>query len=530
MTTQLLPQQAPSTAGRRAWLALTVLMLPLLLVSMDVSVLYFAVPFISKDLHPSSTQQLWIFDIYGFVLAGLLLTMGALGDRIGRRRLLLGGALAFGAASALAAYAGSAGTLIAARAVLGIAGATLMPSTLGMVRNLFPDEKQRGKAIAVWTVVTSAGIAMGPVLSGILLEHFWWGSVFLVNLPAMALLLVLGPVLLPETPRLRGGRFDVLSSLLSLGAVLPLVYGIKELARTGFAVLPMAALAVGLAVGAVFVRRQQTHPNALIDLALVRSRGFAPSILMNVLGMFGVVGMAIFVTQYLQLVLGMSTLTAALWSVLPSVVVGGMAPAAAALSGRLGKARVIAGGFALMTVGFAVLATVGAHTALWVVLVAAAVYASGAIALMSQVSEVVMAAAPAERASTASALLESGTELGGALGMAILGSIGTAVYRSDIGHHLPAGLPAGAAAQIRDSLGGTEVSVAQLPAGVAGEVLAAARDAFSGGMQAAAVAAAVVMAAGAVLATVLLRHLPRAAVAAQVAQPAESADRVEELV
>ncbi|WP_035849568.1 MFS transporter [Kitasatospora azatica] len=495
-------------ANRRAWLALSVLMLPLLLVSMDVSVLYFAVPFISQDLHPSSTQQLWIFDIYGFVLAGLLLTMGALGDRIGRRRLLLSGALAFGAASTLAAYAGSAGTLIAARAVLGIAGATLMPSTLGMVRNLFPDARQRGRAIAVWTAVTSGGIAVGPVLSGILLEHFWWGSVFLINLPAMALLLVLGPVLLPETPRLRGGRFDLPSAVLSLAAILPLIYGIKELARNGFQSLPAGAILLGLLAGAVFVRRQRTHPGALIDLALLRSRGFSSSVAMNVLGMFGVVGMAIFVTQYLQLVLGMSTLEAALWSVLPSVAVGAVAPAAAALGARIGKAKVIAGGFLLMALGFGTLALADAHSALWVVLVAAGVYASGAVALMSQVSEVVMAAAPAERASTASALLESGTELGGALGMAILGSIGTAVYRADVQAALPADLPADALAQVRDSLGGTEVALAQLPAETGKLVLGAARDAFAGGMQAAAIAAAVLMVAGAVLALALLRHLP----------------------
>ncbi|MEV5463842.1 MFS transporter, partial [Streptomyces cellulosae] len=201
----------PALAGRREWTALGVLMLPLLLVSMDVSVLYFAVPEISADLEPSGTQQLWIFDMYGFVLAGLLMTMGALGDRIGRRKLLLIGAAAFGAASLAAAYAHSAEALIAARAVLGIGGATLMPSTLALVRTMFTDPAQRAKAIALWSGVMTGGVALGSVMSGVLVENFWWGSVFLVNLPAMALLLVLGPILLPESRNPSPGRFDWLS-------------------------------------------------------------------------------------------------------------------------------------------------------------------------------------------------------------------------------------------------------------------------------------------------------------------------------
>ena len=224
----------PGPAGRKEWTGLAVLALPLLLVSMDVSVLYFAVPFISRDLAPTATQQLWIFDIYGFVLAGLLLTMGSLGDRIGRRKLLLIGAVGFSLASLLAAYSQSAEMLIAARALLGVAGATLMPSTLGLIRNMFHDAKQRSTAIAIWTAVMTSGIAVGPVLSGILLEHFWWGSVFLINIPAMLLLLALGPVLLPEYRRPGSARFDLVSSGLSLATVLPVIYGIKEWAARGF--------------------------------------------------------------------------------------------------------------------------------------------------------------------------------------------------------------------------------------------------------------------------------------------------------
>src|ERR1700712_297288 len=235
MSVQLEAQSEP-LAGRKEWAALTVLLLPLLLVSMDVSVLYFAVPFSSEDLTPTATQQLWIFDVYGFVLAGLLLTMGSLGDRIGRRKLLLIGAVGFSLASLVAAYSQSAEMLIGARALLGVAGATLMPSTLGLIRNMFHDAKQRSTAIAIWTAVMTGGIALVPVLSGFLLEHFWWGSVFLINIPAMVLLLALGPVLVPEVRTPGRSRFDLVSSGLSLAAVLPIIYGIKEWAAQGFAV------------------------------------------------------------------------------------------------------------------------------------------------------------------------------------------------------------------------------------------------------------------------------------------------------
>ena len=291
-------------AGRREWTGLAVLALPLLLVSMDVSVLYFAVPFISADLAPSATQQLWIFDIYGFVLAGLLLTMGSLGDRIGRRKLLLIGAVGFSLASIGAAYSQSAEMLIGARALLGVAGATLMPSTLGLIRNMFHDAKQRSTAIAIWTAVMTSGIALGPVLSGFLLEHFWWGSIFLINIPAMVLLLMLGPVLLPEYRTPGRGRFDLVSSGLSLAAVLPAIYGIKEWAAQGFSVDYLACVLVGVGIGVAFVLRQQRIVDPMLDLSLFAGRQFSGSVLVNTVAMFALVGNAVFLTQFLQSVLG----------------------------------------------------------------------------------------------------------------------------------------------------------------------------------------------------------------------------------
>lgn len=491
----------PALAGRREWTALGVLMLPLLLVSMDVSVLYFALPAIGADLRPSGTQQLWILDIYGFVLAGLLMTMGALGDRIGRRRLLLIGATAFGGASLLAAYADSAGTLIAARAVLGIGGATLMPSTMALLRTMFTDPGQRAKAIGLWSGVMTGGIALGSVMSGILVEHFWWGSVFLVNLPAMALLLLLGPVLLPESRNPTPGRFDWLSVPLSMAAVLPVIYGVKEIPSEGWHPLYVVSVTVGLLFAALFVHRQRTTGSPLIPPALLRGRGFTPALVLNLVASLAMMGSAIFTTQYLQSVLGMSPLAAALWSLLPSVFIGAAGPLTAQLVQQgADRGYVVAGGFAAMAAGFVLLALVGTDS-LWLVLTAAGVLACGMVAIMSQLTDLAMSAAPVDRAGTASALLETSAEFGGALGMAVLGSIGTAVYR----HEIPATAPAGA----RETLGGALATAGRLPGRTGEALIRTAREAFTSGMQGAAIAGAVLLVLAAVGAGVTLRRIGR---------------------
>ncbi|MFF6999303.1 MFS transporter [Streptomyces sp. NPDC008313] len=484
-------------AGRREWTALAVLMLPLLLVSMDVSVLYFAIPSISADLEPSGTQQLWIFDIYAFVLAGLLMTMGSLGDRVGRRRLLLIGAAAFGTASVVAAYADSAQTLIAARAVLGIGGATLMPSTLAIIRTMFTDPGQRARAIGIWSGVTTGGVALGSVMSGVLVQYFWWGSVFLVNLPAMVLLLVLGPVLLPESRNPAPGRFDLISVPLSMAAVLPVVYGVKEIPSEGWKPEYGASIVVGLVFAALFVRRQRTAESPLISPALFRGRGFAAAVALNLVAAFGLMGSAYFTTQYLQSVLGKSSMEAALWSLLPSVLIGVAAP----VSGRLvekgvHRAHVVAGGFAVAACGYGMLALAGTDS-LWLVLAGAGVLASGIVTVMSQMVDLALSTVPVGDAGAASSLLETGSEFGGALGMAVLGSIGTAVYR----HGVPAGAPSAA----HETLGSALAVARDLP-GRAGDALtAAARDAFTDGMQTAAVAGGALLIGAAVLATAALR-------------------------
>ncbi len=486
-------------AGRREWTALGVLMLPLLLVSMDVSVLYFAIPQISADLEPSGTQQLWIFDMYAFVLAGLLMTMGSIGDRVGRRRLLLVGAAAFGAASLVAAYANSPETLIAARAVLGIGGATLMPSTLAMIRTLFTDPGQRAKAIGMWSAVMTGGVALGSVMSGVLVEHFWWGSVFLVNLPAMALLLLLGPFLLPESRDPAPGRFDLLSVPLSMAAVLPVIYGIKEIPSQGWNVRYVVSVTVGLLFAALFVHRQRTAASPMLPPALFRGRGFSPAVTLNLLSSFAMMGSAYFTTQYLQSVLGKSSMEAALWALLPTVLVGVAAPVAARLVQRgVNRAYVVAGGFVFAACGYGML-TVAGTDSMWLVLAAAGVIAAGIVTVMSQMMDLALGTVPAPRAGTASSVLETGAEFGGALGMALLGSIGTAVYR----HEMPASASGGA----RETLGAALAEARLLP-GRAGESLASAgREAFTSGMQAAAVAGALLLLAASALAATTLREL-----------------------
>jgi DHA2 family multidrug resistance protein-like MFS transporter len=493
-------------AGRREWIGLAVLMLPLLLVSMDVSVLFFAVPFINADLEPTSTQQLWIFDIYGFVLAGLLITMGSLGDRIGRRRLLMLGAAGFGAASILAAYSQSAEMLIVARAILGIGGATLMPSTLALIRNMFHDDKQRATAITIWTAGLTTGVSLGPILSGLLLEHFWWGSVFLINLPAMVLLLIIAPVLLPEFRNPRSGRFDLISSVLSMGAVLPVIYAIKQMAAHGVTPARIGYIAAGLVIGVVFIQRQRSTRDPMIDLSLFHRRGFSGSIAMNVIAMFGLTGFAIFTTQYLQLVLGMSPLRAALWSLVASVGVGSTAPVASVLAQKgVNRAFVVGGGFVIAAAGLVVLTQVGVGDTVVPVLIGAGLLAGGLVAAMSQVAEMTMSTVPAERAGTGSALLETASEFGGALGIAVLGSIGAAVYRSDVANTLPQGLPGQAVDATRETLGGALAVAGQLPGGLGDALIAAARGAFVNGMHTAAVAGAVIMALASIVTVGVLR-------------------------
>ncbi|GAA3925102.1 MFS transporter [Actinoplanes auranticolor] len=500
-------QYANSMAGKREWCGLAVLVLPTLLISMDMTALFFALPTLSAELEPSSAQLLWIMDIYAFLLAGSMITLGTLGDRIGRRRMLVIGGVAFGVASVLAAYSTSAEMLIASRAALGLAGATLAPSTLSLIRSMFLDDRQRRTAIAVWTAGFSGGAGLGPLLGGVLLEHFWWGSVFLINVPVMVLLVVLAPLLLPEFKASDPGRFDLVSAALSLAAVLPVVFGLKLVAEDGPAVLPVLAALFGLAMAAIFVRRQRRLPDPLIDVRLFAGRAFSTAVLANVFSIFALVGFGFFGTQYLQLVLGMRPLTAGLWTLLiaPAMVLS--VTAGTMLVRRVRPGYVVAGAIGVMAAGFATLTQVYVHDSLPAVGVGFILLVGGSGAVGALAVDMIVAAAPPESAGAASALSETGSEFGGAMGVAVLGSIGAAVYHSRMDSAVPADLPADAAEATRDTLGGAVDVAKHLPEQLSGPLLQAAQEAFTEGMRLAAAAGTVLMAVIAVLAAVMLRHL-----------------------
>jgi DHA2 family multidrug resistance protein-like MFS transporter len=497
---------ARTRAGRREWIGLAVIALPCMLYSMDLTVLNLAVPRLSADLEPSATQLLWIVDIYGFLVAGSLITMGTLGDRIGRRRLLLIGAAAFGTASVLAAFSTTAEMLIATRALLGVTGATLAPSTLSLIRNMFLDPDQRTVAIGIWVTSFSVGAAIGPLLGGILLEYFWWGSVFLLGVPVMVLLLAVGPRLLPEFRDPQAGRLDLPSAALSLTAVLLVIYALKRIAEVGLGWLPAASIGIGLALGVQFVRRQRTLADPLIDLGLFRTPAFSASLATYMLACFVAFGAYVFIAQYLQLVLGLSPLEAGLWTVpsMAAFVVGSML--VPALARRFQPAHVIGAGLVLAAAGFGVLTQVDASAGLVPVVVGSVIYSLGTCPAIILSTDLVVGSAPVERAGAASAISETSAELGGALGIAILGSIGTAVYRRAMADAIPAGVPPEAAEAARATLGSARAAAERLPDGLGAALLGPAREAFTHGMQLTIAICVAVVVATALVATVLLRR------------------------
>jgi MFS transporter, DHA2 family, multidrug resistance protein len=468
----------PPKATRRDWIGLAVIALPCLLYSMDLTVLNLAVPRLSEDLKPSSAQLLWIIDIYGFLIAGSLITMGTLGDRIGRRRLLLIGAAAFGAASVVAAFSTTPLMLIATRALLGIAGATLAPSTLSLIRNMFLDAHQRTVAIGVWVTSYSVGGAIGPLIGGVMLEYFWWGSVFLIGVPVMLLLLAVGPVLLPEFRDPKAGRLDLLSAALSLAAVLAVIYGLKRFAEGDAGWWPALTIVAGVALGVAFVRRQRGLADPLIDLQLFRVPAFSASLTLYMLGTLVAFGAYIFIAQYLQLVLDLSPLQAGLATVpsmLAFVVGSNVVPW---IARRLGPAATMAGGLILAAVGFGALTQVGVASGLAVLIAGSVVYSLGISPVVILATDLIVGCAPVERAGAAAAISETSSELGGALGIAILGSIGVAVYRAAMADAVPLGIAPDATEVAKATLGGALAVAKQLPGPLGAELLGAARAAF----------------------------------------------------
>jgi DHA2 family multidrug resistance protein-like MFS transporter len=471
----------------RAWWGLVVLLLPTLLVAMDMTALFLALPQLSAELGATSVEQLWISDSYGFMVAGLVITMGTLGDRIGRRRLLMIGAAAFAVLSVVAAFSAGPMMLIVSRALLGVAGATLMPSTLALITNMFPDERQRGRAIAIWATCQFTGGALGPVLAGFLLQYFWWGSVFLVAVPAMAVLLLAGPVVLPEYRSDQAGRLDPAGVGLSLVAVLLMVYGIKQLAVESVAAVPAVALVAGAVMGFLFVRRQLRLESPLLDLRLFRNRPFTAVIVALVFAGIAMAGTGLLVTQYLQSVLGFSPAASAVLFAPMGLGTAAGTLAAPALARRMKQTTAIAGGLAVSALGSLLLVGVGVEaSALPLVMIGITVLALGTGPLFALGTGLVVGSVPPQRAGSAASLSETGNYFGGSLGFALLGLTAAVVYRARMDG-------------TSDSLAGAIATTAHLPTGEGAELLHAAREAFTAGLHVNGVVAAVIFAGLAVL-------------------------------
>jgi DHA2 family multidrug resistance protein-like MFS transporter len=450
---------------------------------MDLTVLHLAVPRLTVDLEPSSVQLLWIIDIYGFLLAGSLVTMGTLGDRIGRRRLLLIGAALFGVVSVLAAFSRSATELIVARALLGVAGATVAPSTLSLIRNMFHDPGERTRAISVWIMSFSIGGAIGPLLGGIVLQYFWWGAVFLIAVPVMILLLLVGPTLLPEYRDPSAGKLDLLSAALSTAAVLLVIYGLKLIAQDGVSVSALGSVVGGLLIGVAFVRRQNRLADPLIDLRLFAIPTFRASLVLYGGAIFLLFGGFVYLPQYLQLVRGLSPLEGGLWTMpwaLGFVVGTYFTPV---LAKRIRPGILMSFGLAVSAIGYfllALLRTDGNQ----LVLLAGATFGLSFFAspLFTLTNDVILSSAPPERAGAASGISETCAEFGGAMGIAIFGSIGVAIYRGLLGPELPVGLSADATQSALSTLGGAVYAAQQLSREIGAALLGSAREAFQRGL------------------------------------------------
>ncbi|RMB57256.1 MFS transporter [Tessaracoccus antarcticus] len=471
---------AAEMSHRRQWAALAVLMLPVLLISVDNTVLSFALPLITEDLGPSASTQLWIMDIYALVLAALLITMGSLSDRFGRRRLLIIGAVGFALVSVAAAFASTPGQLVAARAALGGFGAMLMPSTLSLLRNIFIDPMRRRKAIAIWATGFAAGSSLGPILGGVLLEHFHWGAVFLISVPILFPLLLLYRFLLPESKDPSPGPVDLLSVALSFAGMFLVVWSIKTLAHEATTIWPVVAAMAGAFFIAWFIRRQLRATTPLLDVRLFTYLPFTASVLANFLSVVSLISFIFFISQHLQLVLELSPLKAGL-VLLPGAILSVIAGiGVVGLSKRWAPKWLMAVGLVLIAIGYAsVVVFRGDFT------VAAILLAFGLIEIgigMSQTlsSDTIIGSVPPEKAGSASAISETAYELGAVVGTATLGTMITAFYRANIS--LPAGLTAQQMSAAAETLGGAAAVADEVSASTADALMTSARLAFDSGV------------------------------------------------
>nr|WP_083709604.1 MFS transporter [Williamsia sterculiae] len=437
---------------------------------MDMSVLYLATPTLAEQLRPTATEQLWILDIYGFLIAGLLITMGNLGDRIGRRRVLLVGSMVFGAGSVIAAFAPDPAVLIAARALMGVGGATLMPATLSLITNMFPDTRIRSRAIGVWTAAFAGGSAIGPVVGGVLLHHFWWGSVFLINVPVLVVFLAFAPFLVPEYRSGSGDPFDVAGIVLSLAAILPIVYAIKHLAAEGVDATGVVIGLFGVAMLIAFVVQQRRARFPLVDLTLFGNAGFTVAVLVALLGMLSLSAMFYLTGIYLQTVLDQDVLAAALAGIPAAITVAAFSVGASRLVAALGVRWTFVFALVAAAVGNAGLIGLGVSQGLWLYMISTSIAGVGYGVMFSVVSEVAVAAVPVHRSGAAAGISETCFELGSALGLAVLGSLATLVFTRE------------SDGRFGDTLADTLDHAATLPGTQGAELAAAARAAFVDGL------------------------------------------------
>jgi DHA2 family multidrug resistance protein-like MFS transporter len=468
--------------GTNRWLVLVVLCVSLLLVAVDATVLHVAVPAVTEDLRPGAVELLWIVDAYPLVAASLLILFGTLGDRVGRRRVLLLGYALFGAASAAAAFADTPYVLIAARALLGVGGAMIMPATLSILRQVFPDRRERALAIGIWSAVAAVGAAVGPLLGGFLLEHFWWGSVFLINLPLMAVFLPVGRWLLPESTGDRNGPWDVIGALMAAFGLFGVVLGVKR-AGGGEPLqhpLTFAPLLIGLVLLIGFVRRQRRREHPLVDLRLFARPAFGTSVGCIVLAMLALVGLQLIATQYLQLVLGLSPLETGT-RMIPLT----LAAMAAGLVGsrmlqRFGPRTMVAFGFALTAVAVLSLTLMGGHDRPGLLTAGFVLLGFGLETALFGAYESMLSEAPADQAGGAAAIGETSYQLGAGIGIALLGTVMNAAYAPGVAG--AAGVPSEASSAAGHSLG-EAFEVSRQLGGPAGEALrTAARDSFVTGL------------------------------------------------
>jgi EmrB/QacA subfamily drug resistance transporter len=496
----------PDQIHARRWATLGVLCLSLLLIVVDASIVNVALPTLVRRLHASTASLQWVIDAYTLAMAGLLLSLGSLGDRIGRHRTLAGGLMVFGIGSALAGLSGSAGELIAARVVMGAGAAAIMPATLSILTNVFTVPAERAKAIAMWSAVSGLGIAIGPTLGGWLLEHFSWGSIFTVNLPIVALALIGGRLVVPASGNPHPEPLDPAGLVTSVAGVVAVVYAVIEAPTYGWlSARTIGVTAVGVAVLAAWVGMELRSSHPMVDLRIFRNARFSAasfSVTMIFLGLFG---WLFLFTQQMQFVLGYDALQAGVRALPFALTIGVVSQPAATLAARIGTKAVVSTGLGTMAVGFAVMARSTPHTGyLLFLLPASIVIAAGMGLAMAPATESIMGALPRAQAGVGSAVNDTTRSLGGALGVAVMGSLAASVFAGRVQSAL-VHVPAQLAALARTSVGAAVTVGRHAPVSIGHRIVGTAQQAFVTGSDRAMVVAVVAAGLGAVVAA---RFLP----------------------